>query len=97
MLEEVRKKAKPLFEKFKKEMLAKGYPEGLVNKAIERAEEYVQGVTKFLDGRHPELVKRAQEEMIDDALEHSRKWIEELYKVFTGRKPEEKLKEAVKV
>jgi|YelNatPaOPRAMG01_1025707.scaffolds.fasta_scaffold10643_16 NCAIR mutase (PurE)-related protein len=87
MLPEVEKKVQPLIEKFREEMKRQGYPEGLIEKGVLRAKDYVQGITKFLDGTHPELVSRAQEEMMPEALEHSKKWMEGLYEVMLGRLP----------
>jgi hypothetical protein len=76
MLPEVEEKVKPLIEEFRVKMKAKGYPERLIEKAIERAKGWVAGISKFADARYPELQRRIQEEMFPEALEeHGEKWI----------------------
>jgi hypothetical protein len=78
MLKGAMEKVKPQVEEFKAKMKAEGYPEGIIDKSIERAYGYVQGVTKMLDSKNPELVERAQVEMFPEALEHSATWIRKL-------------------
>lgn len=86
---DVEEKLKPDIEKFKAEMKAKGYPKGLIEKAIDRAKGYVAGISKFTDHRHPELMKRVQVEMFPEALEHSKRWMENILKAIAGEKLEE--------
>jgi len=83
MYPEVEEKAKPKFEEFKRKMKEQGYPEKLIDKAIERAKEWVEGFTRMLDHRHPELVKKAQEELLEEAISSSERWIKRLYEALT--------------
>lgn len=85
MLPEVEKKVEPQFEDFRKRMREKGYPEGLIEKAVERAKGYLEGVSRLANSRHPELVGRIQEEMVPEALAHSEDWIKGLYRVFVEK------------
>jgi hypothetical protein len=82
MYPEVIEMVKPQVEAFKKKMKAEGFSESIIDKAIERAYGYVQGVTKMLDSKNPELVKKAQYEMFPEALEHSERWIRGLAEVM---------------
>lgn len=86
VLPEVEEKYKGEIERFRTEMKAKGYPEGMIEKAIERAKGWVTGISQFADARYPELTKRIQEEMFPEALwTHGEKWMKELMGVFEIR------------
>lgn len=83
MFPEVEEKAKPLFKKMVQDLKARGIPEGLAVRAEERAREWLEGITRMLDRKNPELVKRAQEELLPEAIEHSKRWAIRLYEVIT--------------
>jgi len=86
VLPEVREKFEKAWEKKEKELLAKGYPRPLVEKAKEYAEDYVQGFTERIYAEAPkELLKKAQEYAIDDALMFAERWIKGLYEIFAGK------------
>jgi hypothetical protein len=63
------------FKVFKEEKLREGYPEGLVDKSVKFAEHYLNTITGFLDGAHPDLVQKAKIEMLPEALEFAERWI----------------------
>jgi hypothetical protein len=68
-------KIEEAFKVFKEEKLREGYPEGLVDKSIKFAEHYLDTITSFLDGVHPDLVEKAKIEMLPEALEFAERWI----------------------
>jgi len=68
-------KIEQAFKVYKEEKLKEGYPEGLVDKSIKFAEHYLNTITSFLDGTHPELVERAKIEMLPEAMEFAERWI----------------------
>lgn len=82
MRKESKEKTKHLFREFRKSMREEGVPEGLIEKGVSRAEGYIQGITKMLDGRNPDLVTRAEVEMVPEALKHSERWIERFREIF---------------
>jgi len=98
MLPEVREKFEKAWEAKEKELISKGYPEGLVRKAKKFAEDYIQGVTGKLYKEAPrEIQIKAQEYAIDDGLRFAESWIKGLYEAFAPlpTKVEEKLKEVM--
>jgi len=67
----------PLRERKVAEWRAKGYPPGLIEKALTWAEEWARGIaTRFV--RPPELATRIAESIYPEALELSQRWIEAL-------------------
>jgi hypothetical protein len=68
-------KIEEAFKIYKEEKLREGYPEGLVDKSIKFAEHYLNTITSFLDGAHPDLVEKAKIEMLPEALEFAERWI----------------------
>jgi 3-hydroxyacyl-CoA dehydrogenase len=76
-------KVKPLIEEFRKKMREKGYTESQIDKALERAYGYCEGVAMFADSKNPELVKTIEVEIFPEALEHSEKWLEKLIAAIT--------------
>lgn len=67
----------PLREKKKSEWRTKGYPEGLINKALTWAEEYSIGMASKITA-DPELHKRIELELYPKSLDMSQHWIEGL-------------------
>jgi len=63
------------FEIFREEKSKEGYPSELIEKSLKFAEHYLNTITSFLNGRHPELVERAKVEMLPEALEFAERWI----------------------
>ena len=68
-------KIEEAFKVFKEEKLREGYPEGLVDKSVKFAEHYLNTITSFLDGAHPDLVEKAKIEMMPESLEFGEKWL----------------------
>jgi hypothetical protein len=68
-------KVEEIFKVYKEEKLKEGYPEGLVDRSIKFAEHYLNTITSFLDGAHPELVEIAKIEMLPESLEFAERWI----------------------
>jgi hypothetical protein len=103
MLSEVEAKVKPVLDEFVAKMREQGYPERLIELGLKRAREYVQGMTRMLDSRHPELVSRAQIEILPEALSHSEEYIRGLAglvaprvaKIYGMKYWEEKVKEVL--
>lgn len=81
---EAEQQLKPTFEKFKEEMRKRGFSEVMIEKAIQRAKNYVATVSAYLDSANPELMKKAQVEMMPEALEHSRRWLVAMKEAFWG-------------
>jgi hypothetical protein len=71
-------KVEEAFKIYKEEKLKEGYPEALVDKSVKFAEQYLNTITSFLDGAHPELVEKAKIEMLPEALEFAERWIKGL-------------------
>ena len=80
---EALEKVKPLVEDFKKRMKEQGFTDGQIERAIERAYGYAEGIARMLDGKNPELVIRAEVELFPEALEHSEKWLKRLIEAIT--------------
>ena len=69
----------PLRAKKVAEWRAKGYPPGLIEKALRWAEDWARGIAmRFV--RPPELAARVAENLYPEALELSQRWIEALAK-----------------
>jgi hypothetical protein len=69
----------PLREKKRAEWTAKGYPPGLIEKALRWAEDWARGIaTRFV--KPPELAATVAESIYPEALELSEEWI----KAFVG-------------
>ena len=68
-------KIEKAFEIFREEKSKEGYPSELIERALKFAEHYLNTITSFLDGKHPELVERAKIEMLPEALEFAERWI----------------------
>jgi hypothetical protein len=68
-------KIEEAFKIYKEEKIREGYPEGLVDKSVKFAEHYLNTITSFLDGAHPDLVEKAKIEMLPEALEFAERWI----------------------
>jgi len=68
-------KIEKAFEIFREEKSKEGYPSELIDRALKFAEHYLNTITSFLNGRHPELVERAKVEMLPEALEFAERWI----------------------
>ncbi|PMP88348.1 MAG: hypothetical protein C0172_02845 [Caldisphaera sp.] len=75
------------FEEYKKIKIQEGYPEHLVDRSILFAKHYLDTITGFLDGRHPNLVERAKKEMLPEALSFAERWIAGIYGL-AGKKAE---------
>jgi hypothetical protein len=71
-------KVKPLIEDFKKRMKEQGFTDGQIEKALERAYGYTEGIARMADGKNPDLVKRIEVEIFPEALEASEKWLKKL-------------------
>jgi len=65
----------PLRERKVAEWRAKGYPPGLIEKALTWAEEWARGIARRFV-RPPELATRVAESIYPEALELSQRWIE---------------------
>jgi hypothetical protein len=94
MLPEVEKKVEPIFKKWKEDRIKEGYPEPFVEKALERTRGWIEGFSKLVDSRFPDLVARVQEELVPEALEHSERWLRGLRGMIISAKSE-KLSEVV--
>lgn len=97
MLAKVREEFEKLWSSKKEELLRMGYPKGLVERAEEFIEDYVQGYsTKYFAEAPPEELERIQRMMLNDALRMAEEWIKGLTEVFAPALAE-KLETAVKV
>lgn len=65
----------PMRERKKAEWEAKGYPPGLIEKALLWANEWARGIARRFV-RPPELAARVAESIYPEALELSQRWIE---------------------
>jgi hypothetical protein len=81
---EALEKVKPLIEDFKKRMKEQGFTDGQIEKALERAYGYAEGIAHMADGKNPELVKRIEVEIFPEALEHSEKWLKKLIEAIAA-------------
>jgi len=85
VLPEVREKFEKAWEKKEKELLAKGYPRPLVEKAKEYAEEYIQGTTEEKYHEAPRwFLAKTQEYAIDDALRYAEEYVRGMFG-FAGK------------
>jgi len=97
MLPKVREEFERLWSRKRKELLERGFPEGLVDKAKEFIEDYVQGYsTKYFREAPPEELERIQRMMLDDALRMAEHWVKSLTEVFAPTLAK-KLETAVKL
>jgi hypothetical protein len=94
MLPEVEKKVEPIFKKWKEDRIKEGYPEPFVEKALERARGWIEGYSKLVDTRFPELLSHIQERLVPEALEHSERWLRGLRGMIISAKSE-KLSEII--
>jgi len=86
MLPKVREEFERLWSRKKEELLRKGFPKGLVERAEEFIEDYVQGYsTKYFREAPPEELERIQRMMLDDALRMAERWVKSLTEVFAPR------------
>ncbi len=64
----------PLREAKRSEWRAKGYPEGMIDRALTWAEEYTIGMAAKIT-TDPALRRRIEQELYPKSLEMSEKWI----------------------
>lgn len=95
MEKEVFDEFRPLREAKISEWRAKGFSEQMINAAIDRATDWVQGLSEKLIGskpgiisRYPEILAEVQRANYAEALDDSEKYLEEFYEAFVSKKSE---------
>jgi hypothetical protein len=78
-------KYKDLIEDFRRRMREKGYPEGIINRAIDQALWRTYGTAfKYFDHAHPERAEQIMQETFPKFLADAERYVENLMKAIAG-------------